>query len=72
MDLRQLQWHWDTFGRQDPFWAILTDPARRGNRWSPEEFFETGRVEIAELLDRAPQLGVPCEWRRAMDFGFFA
>ncbi|MCC6162620.1 MAG: class I SAM-dependent methyltransferase [Acidobacteria bacterium] len=69
MDLRQLQWHWDTFGRQDPFWAILTDPARRGNRWSPEEFFETGRVEIAELLDRAPQLGVPCEWRRAMDFG---
>jgi hypothetical protein len=69
MDLAELQRHWDTFGRQDPFWAILTDPAKRGNRWSPEEFFETGRVEVADLLDHAARLGVPRQWRRALDFG---
>jgi SAM-dependent methyltransferase len=69
MDLRELQRHWDIFGRRDPFWAVLTDPARRGNRWSPEEFFETGRAEIAELLDHAARLGVPRQQRRALDFG---
>lgn len=69
MDLRELQRHWDTFGRQDPFWAILTDPARRGNRWSPEEFFATGKTEITEHLDNATRLGVPGGWRRALDFG---
>jgi SAM-dependent methyltransferase len=69
MDLRDLQRHWDTFGRRDPFWAILTDPARRGNRWSPEEFFETGRAEIAELMSHAARLQVPRERRRALDFG---
>lgn len=69
MDLRDLQRHWDTFGKQDPFWAILTDPAKRGNRWSPEEFFATGRAEIAELLEHAARLGVPRQRRRALDFG---
>lgn len=69
MDLRELQRHWDTFGQQDPYWAILTDPARRGNRWSPDEFFETGRVEILGHLEQAARLGVPRQWRRALDFG---
>jgi SAM-dependent methyltransferase len=69
MDLAALQRHWDTFGKQDPFWAILTDPERRGNRWSPEEFFETGRVEIAELMANAERLAVPRRWQRALDFG---
>lgn len=69
MDLPELQRNWDTFGRHDPFWAILTDPARRGNRWTPEEFFATGRAEIAAHLDDAARLGVPSQWRRALDFG---
>jgi SAM-dependent methyltransferase len=69
MDLRELQRHWDAFGRQDPFWAILTDPSKRGNRWTPEAFFETGRDEVAELLEHVQRLGVPRHWRRALDFG---
>lgn len=69
MDLRDLQRHWDTFGRTDPFWAILTDPARRGNRWDPAEFFATGRREVAELFEQAARLGVPRHRRRALDFG---
>lgn len=69
MDLRELQRHWDTFGRRDPFWAILTDPAKRGNRWRPDEFFETGRTEVDELLTHARRLGVPRSRRHALDFG---
>lgn len=69
MDLPDLQRHWDTFGRRDPFWAILTDPARCGNRWTPEEFFETGRLEVEALLEVAARLGVPRRRRRALDFG---
>ncbi|MDH4064262.1 MAG: class I SAM-dependent methyltransferase [Acidobacteriota bacterium] len=69
MDLAELQRHWDAFGRQDPFWAILTDPTRRGNRWPIEEFFETGRAEVDDLLKQAARLGVPREWRTALDFG---
>lgn len=69
MDLLELQRHWDAFGRQDPFWAILTDPSKRGNRWTPEAFFETGQVEVTDLLEHAQRLGVPRHWRRALDFG---
>jgi SAM-dependent methyltransferase len=69
VNLADLQRHWNAFGRQDPYWAILTDPAKRGNRWTPEEFFETGRVEIAELMTDGARLGVPHQRRRALDFG---
>lgn len=69
MDLADLQRHWDAFGRIDPFWAILTDPDRRGNRWNPAEFFETGRQEMEAHFARAAALGVPAARRRGLDFG---
>ena len=69
MDFSQLQRTWDAFGRLDPFWAILTDPGRRGNRWDPAEFFATGRDEVAALVQRAIRLGVPGRWGTALDFG---
>lgn len=69
MDLIELQRHWDAFGRQDPFWAILSHPARRRGQWPVDEFFETGRVEVTELMADAVRLGVPRARRRALDFG---
>jgi len=69
MDLRDLQRHWDAFGERDPMWAILTDPARKGRRWTAEEFFATGVAEIAALMDEARALGLPAARRRALDFG---
>lgn len=69
MDLTDLQRHWHAFGEQDPFWAILTDPARKGGRWDVDEFFATGRAEIAALMAEARRVGLPRQARRALDFG---
>lgn len=69
MDLGELQQHWQAFGEQDPLWAILTDPARKGGRWTPDEFFATGVAEIDALMQEAHALGLPRQRRRALDFG---
>ncbi len=42
MNLTDLQRHWDAFGQHDPMWPILTDPARKGRRWTPKAFYATG------------------------------
>lgn len=41
MNLELLRENWEVFGDQDPLWAILTDPSRRGGRWDLEEFLQT-------------------------------
>src|SRR5262249_25601630 len=64
-----LQRNWDAFGRIDPFWAILTDPSRRGRRWDPAEFFATGREEMDAHFAGATHLGVPAARRTGLDFG---
>jgi SAM-dependent methyltransferase len=67
--LARLRRSWDRFGRSDPFWAVLTDPGKRGGRWSPEEFFESGALEVAAVLRRADALGLHVARSRALDFG---
>ncbi|MGD9904626.1 MAG: class I SAM-dependent methyltransferase [Vicinamibacterales bacterium] len=69
MNLDDLQRHWDAFGRTDPLWAILTDPARKGGRWTPAEFFATGVAEVAALLGEARRFALPERRRRGLDFG---
>jgi len=67
--LRQIQKDWDTLGREDPLWAILTDDSKRGGQWNSEEFFATGRTEIALALESLTALGVTVRRGRALDFG---
>jgi len=69
MNLRNLQRHWDAFGHQDPLWAILTDPARKGGKWDLEEFFQLGELEVAEVLQQAANQGIAIHRGRALDFG---
>jgi SAM-dependent methyltransferase len=69
MNLDRLQRHWDEFGRRDPYWAILTDPSKKGNRWDLDEFFKTGEREVDEVLAWVESLGVPPRRGRALDFG---
>jgi SAM-dependent methyltransferase len=67
--LTRIKRQWEALGREDPLWAVLSDPAKRGNRWDEEEFFRTGREEIAAILARVNRLGVPLRRGSALDFG---
>lgn len=60
---------WDDLAEIDPFWSILSDPAKRFSKWNVEEFFATGEREIAGLLAEAGALGYPRKRERALDFG---
>jgi SAM-dependent methyltransferase len=60
---------WSNLGHEDPFWAVLTDPSKRGGRWDASEFFETGRREVDDLMTYLGELGVPANRARALDFG---
>ncbi len=69
MDLRETQDHWTRLGKDDPFWAVLTDPSKRGGRWDPKEFFQTGVDEIHAVLKGLESRGVKVLKGRALDFG---
>jgi 2-polyprenyl-3-methyl-5-hydroxy-6-metoxy-1,4-benzoquinol methylase len=73
VEFQDLQRHWEQFGREDPLWAILTDPKAKGNRWDLPTFFASGEVEVGLLLAHAEQVvaGAGGELRRgrALDFG---
>jgi ubiquinone/menaquinone biosynthesis C-methylase UbiE len=69
MDFKELQDNWHALGEIDPFWAILSDPDKVGNKWDVAEFFSTGREEISEVMASLASLGVEVRRRRALDFG---
>ncbi|HBB35125.1 MAG TPA: SAM-dependent methyltransferase [Cyanobacteria bacterium UBA8803] len=69
MKLKRLQKNWDELGRRDPFWSILSDPTKKGNKWHPDEFFKTGEAEIAALLKSIESFGISLSYKRALDFG---
>lgn len=69
MKLDQTRRHWEEFARQDPLWAILTEPGKEGNRWNEAEFFASGRAaveaDLAYVRRHIPSLATG----RALDFG---
>jgi SAM-dependent methyltransferase len=67
--LARLRFHWNHFARRDPLWAILTDPIKKGGRWSPDEFFRSGQDEVARLVEQLEQNDVRLPAGRALDFG---
>ena len=68
--LRELQKNWEGLARTDPLWAICTDPLKKNNGWSREEFFATGRDEIARVVSCVESLGQKLDWSApALDFG---
>jgi SAM-dependent methyltransferase len=69
MRLSGLRRHWNEYGKKDPFWAILTAPDKKGNRWSIDEFLQTGRDEIAGIVAYLDERGLARARRRALDFG---
>jgi SAM-dependent methyltransferase len=69
MNLRDLRDTWDELGRRDAMWAVLSGPLEGRRSWNRDDFFRTGVEEIAAVLRRTTQLGVPPHLGRALDFG---
>jgi SAM-dependent methyltransferase len=69
MNLQELQWNWNQFGKVDPLYAILTNPEKKENRWNEDEFFETGKNEVKAAIDSLEFLNPPLTFGRALDFG---
>jgi 2-polyprenyl-3-methyl-5-hydroxy-6-metoxy-1,4-benzoquinol methylase len=67
--LEGLRRTWETLGREDPLWAILSHPSKRNNRWDTEEFFRTGQDEIEKLLLNLDRRGLGLKMGRCLDFG---
>ncbi len=69
MQIDDLEWSWNQFGKDDPLWAVLTDPRCQYNNWDVDEFFATG-TEFLERIDRSLKIIIPdLDRGHALDFG---
>jgi SAM-dependent methyltransferase len=67
-DLADLQSTWEDLAKQDPLWAILSVPAKKGGKWDLEEFFYQGRAEATRVLQKVTSLH-SLRFEAALDFG---
>jgi 2-polyprenyl-3-methyl-5-hydroxy-6-metoxy-1,4-benzoquinol methylase len=67
--LKRVQDAFEEFGHADPLYAALSRSEFEGNRWNAKTFFDTGRIEISDVLAYLDSLGVPTNLGRALDFG---
>jgi SAM-dependent methyltransferase len=66
--LERVRKQWTTLGEEDPLWAILSQPDKRGGGWDREAFFQTGVAETEDVLSSAQRLA-PVRFGTAVDFG---
>ncbi|MEU4641071.1 class I SAM-dependent methyltransferase [Micromonospora sp. NPDC023814] len=69
MSLSDVRRDWTRLGAEDPLWAVLVQPGKRGGRWDVKEFLATGRTDVEETVRWLGQLDLPTRWERALDFG---
>lgn len=60
---------WEKLGDSDPYWAVLTDPTKKGGKWDKDEFFKSGETEIEHVLSNLKKLGKELIFITALDFG---
>ncbi len=69
LDVRDMKRNWDKMGKLDPFWAVLSDPDKKGNKWDVAEFYATGVAEVAGVISDVERLGLTPGRGTALDFG---
>jgi 2-polyprenyl-3-methyl-5-hydroxy-6-metoxy-1,4-benzoquinol methylase len=69
MSLEEINKNWTALGEEDPLWVVLTDPAKKGNRWKEDEFFETGKREVENIFEKLRESGISVHHGKALDFG---
>ncbi len=68
-ELERLRRVWQTLGREDPLWAVLSHADKRSGRWQHDEFFATGQIEVDAQLAALALNGFPRATELALDFG---
>lgn len=69
MNLDHTRQTYEKLGRDDPFYAVLTVPQFRHNKWDPKEFFANGEQEIAGVMKYLDGLKLDIARNDALDFG---
>ncbi len=69
MTLKDVQKTYEDYGKEDPLYAVLSRKDAKNNKWDVDEFFASGREEIAGAMAHLSKLGVNVNKGRAMDFG---
>ena len=69
MHLWRVRHTWNELGRRDPFWAVLTWPDKRGNKWDLQEFLATGHDEARRIVGYLDRVAPGVRRERALDFG---
>jgi ubiquinone/menaquinone biosynthesis C-methylase UbiE len=60
---------WESLGTDDPYWAVLSHPAKQHGGWDKQEFFQTGVDEIKSVLAKASSAGIKHGFGVALDYG---
>lgn len=60
---------WQTLGKDDPLWAILTHPDRRRGRWDLERFLATGEADVTRYIGLLRDAGHIGSFGSVLDFG---
>lgn len=62
--------NWEGLAKRDPLWSICTDPDKKNNQWSLDDFFKTGQEEVGLLMTYLVDQGLmPEDNQLALDFG---
>lgn len=69
MKLEQVRFNWDALAREDPLYAVASEPGKQDRGWNEAEFFATGRTLLEQIRARATSLGLELSGSRALDFG---
>jgi 2-polyprenyl-3-methyl-5-hydroxy-6-metoxy-1,4-benzoquinol methylase len=60
---------WERLAQNDPLWAILSEPTKRGRGWNVDDFFATGEAEVVALVEYLDRITPSLARHRALDFG---
>ncbi len=69
MTLKDVQKTYENYGKEDPLYAVLSRKDAKDNKWDVEEFFASGKEEIANAMEHLSKLGIDLNKGRALDFG---
>lgn len=68
MKLEELKENWESLGAEDPYWAVLSDPAKINNKWDLNVFYRTGEELLNSVVDKL-DVNKQIKFGQVLDFG---